>query len=201
MQYNNTFCILYCQEEVVKLVPMNAVIAENIKRLRENLKISMEELAKLSGVSKSMLAQIERSEGNPTISTLWKIANGMKVPFDALTIRPKRDYEIIKTSELEPTLEDNGHVRNYSIFPDDENRKFAIYYVEVDQGGYWNSEPHLRGTSEFITVIKGQLTIRSLEDEYTVHQGESFRFKSDVPHAYHNSGESEALIHMVLYNY
>lgn len=41
---------------------MNGIVAKNIKRLREEKKLSMDELAKLSGVSKSMLAQIERGE-------------------------------------------------------------------------------------------------------------------------------------------
>jgi len=58
-----------------------------------------------------MLAQIERLDGNPTISTLWKISNGMKVPFDALTVRPENLYQIVKTSEIQPLLEDNGKVR------------------------------------------------------------------------------------------
>ena len=79
---------------------MNKIIARNIKRLREDLKLSMDELARVSGVSKSMLAQIERGEGNPTISTLWKISNGMNVPFDALTLRPKKKYEVVKISEI-----------------------------------------------------------------------------------------------------
>lgn len=52
-----------------------------------------------------MLAQIERGEGNSTLSTLWKLSNGMKVPFDALTVRPKVPYEIVKTSEIQPLLE------------------------------------------------------------------------------------------------
>ena len=51
---------------------MNKIIARNIKRLREDLKLSMDELARVSGVSKSMLAQIERGEGNPTISPYGK---------------------------------------------------------------------------------------------------------------------------------
>ena len=95
---------------------MNAIVAKNIRRLREENRLSMEELAKLSGVSKSMLAQIERGDGNPTISTLWKISNGMKVPFDALTVRPKASYEIVKTSDIQPILEDGGKVRNYPVF-------------------------------------------------------------------------------------
>ena len=79
---------------------MNMIVAKNIKRLREEKKLSMDELVRLSGVSKSMLAQIERGDGNPTISTLWKISNGMKVPFDALTVRPKSPYEIVRTTEF-----------------------------------------------------------------------------------------------------
>lgn len=128
---------------------MNVIVAKNIKRLREENKLSMDELAKLSGVSKSMLAQIERGDGNPTISTLWKISNGMKVPFDALTVRPKNPYEIVRTAELQPLLEDGGKVKNYSLFPDDENRRFAVYYLELDKDSYWESEPHLKGTVEF----------------------------------------------------
>ena len=73
---------------------MNLIVARNIKRLREEKKLSMDELAKLSGVSKSMLAQVERGEGNPTLSTLWKLSNGMKVPFNALTVSPKAPYEV-----------------------------------------------------------------------------------------------------------
>ena len=85
-------CIILSREENHIMDSMNTIVAKNIKRLREEKKLSMEELAKLSGVSKSMLAQIERGDGNPTLSTLWKISNGMKVPFDALTVRPKSPY-------------------------------------------------------------------------------------------------------------
>ena len=56
---------------------MNLIVAANIRRLREERNLSMEELARLSGVSKSMLAQVERGDGNPTLSTLWKLSNGM----------------------------------------------------------------------------------------------------------------------------
>ncbi len=111
---------------------MNPIVAHNIKLLREKNKLSMDELSKLSGVSKSMLAQIERGEGNPTISTLWKISNGMKVPFDALTIRPKVSYKIVRLPEIQPLFEDNGKVKNYFIFPDDENRRFAVYFLELE---------------------------------------------------------------------
>lgn len=179
---------------------MNLIVAKNIRRLREENKLSMDELSKLSGVSKSMLAQIERGEGNPTISTLWKLSNGMKVPFDALTVRPKNPYEIVKTSELQPLLEDGGKVKNYSIFPDDENRRFAVYYLELGEGSYWESEPHLKGTTEFITIFSGRIEIRADGQRFSVGKGESIRFKADSAHSYRNTGDEAAILHMILYN-
>lgn len=179
---------------------INKIVAKNIKRLREEKKLSMDELSKLSGVSKSMLAQIEREEGNPTLSTLWKISNGMKVPFDALTVRPKSPYEIVRISELEPILENNGNVKNYPIFPDNENRRFAVYYLELDKNSFWESEPHLKGTTEFITIFKGCIEICSDGQRFTVEAGESIRFKADSTHSYRNIGNEEIILHMILFN-
>ena len=179
---------------------MNMIVAKNIKRLREENKLSMDELVRLSGVSKSMLAQIERGDGNPTISTLWKISNGMKVPFDALTVRPKSPYEIVKTAEIQPLLEDGGKVRNYSLFPDNENRRFAVYYLELEEGSYWESEPHLRGTTEFITIFTGKIEILADGQSFIVEKGESIRFRADIIHSYKNIGNETAILHMILFN-
>ncbi|MBS6642728.1 MAG: helix-turn-helix transcriptional regulator [Clostridiaceae bacterium] len=179
---------------------MNLIVAKNIKRLREENKLSMEELSKLSGVSKSMLAQIERGEGNPTLSTLWKISNGMKVPFDALTVWPKNPYEIVKTAEIQPLLEDGGKVRNYSVFPDDENRRFAVYYLELEKESYWESEPHLKGTTEFITVFSGTIEICADGQRFVIAAGENIRFKADTVHSYRNIRSETAVLHMIIYN-
>lgn len=179
---------------------MNQIVAYNIKALREKNKLSLDELSKVSGVSKSMLAQIERGDGNPTISTLWKISNGMKVPFDALTVYPKAPYEIVRISDIQPLLEDEGKVKNYSLFPDDENRRFAVYYLELEPGSYWMSEPHLRGTTEFITVFSGTIEIVAADKNFTVTHGESIRFKGDTVHSYRNAGHETAILHMILYN-
>lgn len=177
---------------------MNQIVAANIRRLRGERNLSLDELARLSGVSKSMLALIERGAGNPTISTLWKLSNGMKVPFDALTVRPKAAYELVRTADIEPILEDGGRVKNYPIFPDDEDRRFAVYVLALAPGSSWQSEPHLRGTTEFITVFRGTLEVRAQDRHFCVSPGESIRFRGDVPHAYRNAGEDAVHLHMIL---
>ena len=56
------------------------IIAENIKRIRTEQGLSLGQLAELSGVSKVILSQIEKGNSNPTVNTMWKIANGLQVP-------------------------------------------------------------------------------------------------------------------------
>lgn len=179
---------------------MNLIVAKNMKHLREQNKLSMDEFAKLSGVSKSMLAQIERGVGNPTVSILWKLANGMKIPFEALTIQPKTSYEIVKTSEIQPFFKDGDRVKVYSLFPDNENRRFTIYYLELEPGSYWQSESHLRGTKEFITIFGGILEIEVDDKVFTISKGESIRFRGDYIHSYRNISREMAILHMTLYN-
>lgn len=53
---------------------------------------------------------------SPTLSTLWKISNGMKVPFNALTVSPKAPYEVVRTAEMQPILEDDGKVKKLLSF-------------------------------------------------------------------------------------
>lgn len=179
---------------------INLIVSKNIKEIRKEKDLSLEELARLSSVSKSMLAQIERGSGNPSLSTLWKIANGMKVPFHTLVSHPKTPFELVRLSDIDPILGKEGKIRNYALFPDDENRHFSIYYMEVEPGCGWPSEPHLRGTVEFVTVFDGALEIQAEDRIFQIRKGESLRFKADSVHSYQNIGNETLIFHNILYN-
>lgn len=178
---------------------LNSVISMNLKRIREDKKLSLDKLAKITGVSKSMLGLIEKGESNPTITTVWKIANGLKVSFTSLLNKTQPDTVIITKEDVEPLIEDNGKYKLYPFFPYEEGRKFEIYRVEIEKGGYLSAEPHGQETYEFITVFQGEITIRVDYDEYTVKQGDSIKFRADRPHTYHNSGEELTRVSMVIY--
>lgn len=178
---------------------LNVVIAESLKRLRADKKLSLDNVAKLSGVSKSMLGQIERGEVNPTVSTLWKISNGLKISFTQLMSRPESDIEIVDKCLIQPLIEDNGKVRNFPIFPFDSSRRFEMYSLELDGGGYLEAEAHPHGTQEFVTVFSGEVTINVNGEDFVVTTGNSMRFKADGPHAYKNSGDTICSLSMVIY--
>jgi XRE family transcriptional regulator, regulator of sulfur utilization len=177
----------------------NLVLATNLKRIREEMKLSLDKVAEMTGVSKTMLGQIERGESSPTITTVWKIANGLMISFTKLIHEPQPDTLVVKKQEIEPLREDNGRFRLYPFFPYEDGRRFEMYSVELEKGGYLSADAHGEGTQEFITVYDGELTIRVNEEEYTIHSGDSIRFRADRPHVYHNSGDTLTKLSMVIY--
>ncbi len=175
------------------------LVAQNLKRIREEKKLSLDKLADLTGVSKSMLGQIERGESNPTISVVWKIANGLKMSFTSLLSAEQADITLIQKSQINPLIEDDGKYRLYPFFPIEEGRRFEIYQIEIDPGGSLHAEPHSAGTQEFILVSHGDLDITIGDQNHTVTEGEAIRFRADRSHTYHNSGSSITKMQMVIH--
>ena len=185
-------------DRITPLENIGLIVAENLKRLREERKLSLDSVAKSSGVSKSMLGQIERGVTNPTISTLWKIANGLKISFTSLMMRPETDVEIVQRSALTPFVETDGKYRNYPVFPFDSSRGFEMYAIELDPGVRLDAEPHPEGTQEFITAFSGALTVFLNDERWTIKDGDSIRFKADRKHAYANEGNTLCRLSMVI---
>lgn len=178
---------------------INTVFSDNLKRWREQKKLSLDAVAKLSGVSKSMLGQIERGDVNPTISIVWKIANGLKISFTELMIRAENDYEVIEKLSVQPLIENDGKFRNYPMFSFDGDRRFETYYIELDAQGCLEAEAHPEGTQEFITAFSGKLLVIVNGQELTIDSGSSVRFKADRHHLYKNIGDDICLLSMVIY--
>ncbi|GIN86270.1 transcriptional regulator [Heyndrickxia sporothermodurans] len=175
------------------------ILAKNLKAIREKEKLSLEKVSELSGVSKTMIGQIERGESSPTITTIWKIANGLKISFTALINNPQPDIKIVRRDEIQVLTEDNGRYKVYPSFPFTEDSRFEIYTVEIEKEGELHADSHKEGTEEFITVFDGEVTIRVNGCEYQLKRGDSIRFKADRPHTYYNSGETVTRLSMTIY--
>lgn len=178
---------------------INLIIAKNLKTYREEKKLSLERVAELTGVSKTMIGQIERGESSPTITTIWKIANGLKVSFTSLINDPQPDANVILKSEIQILAEDNGKYRVYPYFPFADERRFEVYTVEIDPGGFLSADGHREGTEEFLTVFDGEVIIGVNDVQYKLESGDSMRFKADRPHSYQNKGETLTRLNMTIY--
>ena len=86
-------------------------VSENLKRIRQSKGMSLDQVAEQTGVSKSMLAQIEKGTANPSIGVLGKITSGLRIAFQRLIDPPRVDYALISPDDLVPTKELLGQYR------------------------------------------------------------------------------------------
>lgn len=178
---------------------INESVSKNIRQIREAKKLTLDMAAKATGVSRSMLAQIEKGDVNPTLSVLWKVANGYKVSFSSLLERADRSASVLTMRDTAPIVEDEGRFINYPCFSFDERRLFETYRIQIAPHGGLDAEAHLAGTEEYITVFSGALELTAGEERFLLQAGDSIRFCSDQPHAYHNPGETETQLSMIIY--
>ncbi|WP_155591432.1 helix-turn-helix domain-containing protein [Lysinibacillus cavernae] len=178
---------------------IHLVFARNLKAIREKEKLSLEKVSQLSGVSKTMIGQIERGESSPTLTTIWKIANGLKVSFSELIHEPQPETEVIFGEDIQFLTEDHGKYIVYPHFPFQKDRRFEIYRIEIEQGGTLNAEAHREGTEEYLTVFDGELIIRIQDRDYRLSSGDAIRFKADRPHTYINPCDTVTRLSMTIY--
>ena len=184
---------------VSKMEEIHLILARNLKAIREKEKLSLEKVAQLSGVSKTMIGQIERGESSPSITTIWKIANGLKISFTSLINNPQPDTTVVLRNDIQVLSEDNGRYKVYPAFPFQDDKHFEVYTIEIEKEGKLKADSHREGTEEFITVFDGEVTIGVSDGHYTLNSGDSIRFKADRPHTYANSGNTLARLSMTIY--
>jgi len=176
------------------------IVAENLKNYRESRNLSLEKLSQATGVSRSMLSQIENGNTNPSISILLKIASGLKMPFTALLKERKSAMQVVDNTHLAPILTDDQKCRVYPLFPFESGKRFEIYYFEMDPGAQRVSEKCLVDqVAEYLFVQQGLLKISVGEHDATIHADQSITFDASRQHAYTNIGNGVSKAIMMLY--
>jgi transcriptional regulator with XRE-family HTH domain len=179
---------------------LTPVVSANLRRLRVKRGLSLERLAKASGVSRAMLGQIELGQSTPTINVLWRISRALEVSFSALishrekattTVVLKRERGKILTSQ-------DGSFSSRALFPFDEPRKVEFYELRLQPGGVEVADPHPPGTTENLVVSAGLLELHVDVEPFMLSQGDAVHFQADVPHEYRNPGSIETVMYLVM---
>jgi transcriptional regulator with XRE-family HTH domain len=178
---------------------LGLVVGHNIKRLRSRLNLSLESVAKLSGVSRAMLGQIETGRSVPTINLVWKIACAFNVPFSTLIAIPNIDrVRVLPADEAKILTSSSGDFSSRALFPFDGERRTEFYELRLKPNGIEAAQPHALGTTENLVVSKGVLDIDVDGSVKKLKAGDAILFQADRPHVYRNAGKDEVIAYLVM---
>jgi len=178
-------------------VPSNAPpeVGAALQRLRLARGLTLEDLSRIAGVSKSMLSQIEREKANPTIAITWRLANALGVAIGELLSEPGKSLETIRVLDAHETPTLPGAHAGYTmriLGPMELAGKYEWYELTLAAGGELVSQAHDPGTTEHLTVLHGSMELEVGGSKKKVKMGGTARYPGDLDHAIRNAGKTEA---------
>ena len=174
-------------------------LGKTIQRMRKSYSLSLSELSEQSGVAKSIISQIERNETNPTLATIWRLAQALDISME----------RVLQTAEDEPFLEKSSRGDTPILMSDDGKCRLAItgwiktvewlqwYDFHAEPGGVLESDPHQRGSVECLSVLDGELEVEVAGAIETARAGDTLRYRCDRPHVIRNVSAAPAHATMV----
>jgi len=170
-------------------------VGATLQKMRLARGLTLEDLSRAAGVSKSMLSQIEREKANPTIAVAWRLSNALGVGIGELLSDDSKEVEAIRVLEPHETPTLPGDHAGYVLRilgPMELAGKFEWYELTLAAGGELVSQPHDPGATEHLTVLQGSMEVEVDGSKRKLKLGGTARYNADRSHAIRNTGKTDA---------
>jgi transcriptional regulator with XRE-family HTH domain len=178
-------------EEMIKKV------GSELRKIRVQNHLTLDELAEKTGVSKLTLGKIERGETNPTLGVMWKITTGLNIPLTKLvSVEPS-----VSLSKCGEGFSLRGPEEAWKIefmFQNQMDSTIEMYRAFLSPLATYCPEPHHKGLIEVATVMEGRIEIKIEEEVYELKQFDSVKFEGSHTHSYKNLEKHPAVLHLLV---
>lgn len=177
-------------------------VGDTLAALRQAQSLSLDELSRKAGVSKSMLSQIERAQANPTVAVVWRLANALGVSMADLLgntpAAPAPSIALVATQSTPSLRSPDGLCELRILGPVDMAGQFEWYELRLQAGGALESQAHEPGTREHLSVVSGTLEVQVADTVQKIKVGETARYQADVNHSIRNTTKTTASAWLVV---
>lgn len=175
----------------------------NVKIIRVERGLSLQDLASNSNVSVSMLSKIEREEKIPTIRVASQIARALKLPIGYLIGEGLRtSIAIIKKEQRKLFIDPVSNVESFVVSPATDNNNIEILAIYLPEGASTGKLPPAGdGVREYIIVEKGTVTACIDSGTYKLQEGDCILYDANVQHEISNLGSEEVKYYLIIDRY
>lgn len=176
-------------------------VASNLRRIRQEHRYSLETLAKLSGVSRAMLGQIETGKSVPTITLVWRVAKALGVqPADLISSPTETRSVLLPRSRQRTILHSNGRFQLRPFSALEMPLPFEVSELRLEAGHREELAPLGHGARAVLIVVTGSLEVAIAPDDTPsrLKEGDAILFHTDMAHALFNPDSKEAIAHLIV---
>jgi transcriptional regulator with XRE-family HTH domain len=154
--------------------------------------LSVLELSRRSGVARNTIAALERGEGNPTLETLYALADALGVPLSELLVAPEPAAVSIVRAGEGARVEDAALEAELLERIERPGWLGELYAIRIH--GRREAQPHPFGVEERLHLVSGHAVVGPLSEPVSLAAGDYVRFSGAVPHVYEGEAAGTLLI-------
>lgn len=181
-------------------------VCENIKTVRENQGLSLQELAGRTGYSTAVLSQIENHLVSPSLGTMVRLAKALHVPIGSFFDREDTEpFTIIRHDERQTvsrfaSKEGVNYGYTYeSLGVGKKDRRMEPFFLTLEPTTLPSTASSSHEGEEFIYVLKGSIDVTLWDHTDVLDAGDSIYYESSIPHRVQCHGDSPAEILAVIH--
>jgi transcriptional regulator with XRE-family HTH domain len=165
---------------------LGAVIAERVREFRLQLGHTVGQLAELTGLSKGMLSKIENAQASPSLATLARLSEALKVPVTAFFrgLNEEQDVLFVKAGrglDIEHKGSGPGHkYQSLGVMRAPHNTLETLLTTLTQRADTFPLYQHA-GT-EMLYMITGRMEYLYGNSRYLLEPGDAMQFVGEVPH-------------------
>jgi transcriptional regulator with XRE-family HTH domain len=184
--------------ETIHRVLSEYELGSKLRQLRLKKKITLADLGKHTGLSPSMLSQLENGKMIPTLPTLARIAMVFDVSLDYFfgDKRGRKLFSVVRAGERMrfPELPDAPTPAYFfeCLTFASQGAGLQAYLAEFPPRPEATVREHVHDGIEFLFVLEGGLTVRCQGKDHELRTGDSVLLDSSQPHGYRGSGKRAA---------
>lgn len=174
-------------------------LARNLRRKRLERAMSLSELARRAGVSKATVSGLERGIGNPSVDTVWALAETLRIPFGELFADEKgRLMRLERFADAQIVTQEEGFVGR-RLLSRSGRHGLEAYILDLEDGARRDAKPHSPGVVEHVIVFSGRADVGPDDSPATLEVGDCLTFHADRPHHYHACDGAARLLSLTDY--
>jgi transcriptional regulator with XRE-family HTH domain len=170
-------------------------LSVKLRALRTAQGMTLEDLARTVGLSKSALSQIESGKIDPSLDTLRRLAHGLKITLVTLfETHTAVDNRVVRRNQRKVFHIPRNHLRYELLSPDLIGKRVEFLRVEFDRESGEKPQPYAHEGEEYGIVIRGRVKVFVDGATYILGPGDSIFFYASAPHYVCNAGRAAAVM-------
>ena len=170
-----------------------ATVGNKVRTMRKAKGMTLAQLSDITGLSQAIVSQIERGMANPSFTTLAQLAHGLDIPVGRFFIgQDESRSPVVRKADrrnLQNVTRESVGEAVHDLLTPNRDGSIEAQWISTPPGHDTSATPFTHSGEEFCYIISGRKDVYLDGVCYSLEEGDSITYSSEIPHWYKNSYE------------